>query len=48
MRTQQLMLKGVGEKEVEEEVIILEEEIFARWRSSTVTIMSMVSDKEFL
>ena len=41
-------MEEVWKKEVEEKVIMPEEEIFARWRSSTATVMAMLSDEEFL
>ena len=44
----EVFMEEVGKKEVEEKVIMPEEEIFARWRSSTATIMAMFSDEEFL
>ena len=43
-----MIVEEVGKKEVEEKVIVPEEEIFARWRSLTATIMAMFSDEEFL
>ena len=44
----EVTMEEVWKKEVEEKVIMPEEEIFARWRSSTATVMAMLSDEEFL